>query len=64
VSESDSAPPSVSATEGKGREASENLDRLGCFSFLSALALIWQMRSRVTDTNDTLRMVAVATGFR
>src|SRR5262249_60638510 len=24
------------------------LDRLGCFSFLSALASIWRMRSRVT----------------
>src|SRR5262249_31099189 len=25
------------------------LDRLGCFSFLSALASIWRMRSRVTE---------------
>ena len=25
------------------------LDRLGCFSFLKALASIWRMRSRVTE---------------
>src|SRR5499433_4595143 len=25
------------------------LDRLGCFSFLSAFASIWRMRSRVTE---------------
>jgi len=30
-------------------EASKILDRLGCFSFISALASIWRMRSRVTE---------------
>src|SRR5262249_3892662 len=32
-----------------GRKLLRILDRLGCFSFLSALASIWRMRSRVTE---------------
>src|SRR6266700_446025 len=31
------------------RKLLSTLDRLGCFSFLSALASIWRMRSRVTE---------------